>query len=130
MSELVGALDQGTTSTRFIIFDRSGSIVASDQQEHRQIFPRPGWVEHDPGEIVERMWSVIDGALTAAGIRGSDLPTRSEPTFRERCAPARQAGRVVVRASRWHIHSIRRGSNGRSRGRIARWTVRFMNYPG
>ena len=73
MRTLVGALDQGTTSTRFMIFDHAGSVVASDQQEHRQIFPQPGWVEHDPAEIVERMWSVIEGALSAAGVEGSDL---------------------------------------------------------
>lgn len=73
MSKLVGALDQGTTSTRFMIFDHSGSVVASAQQEHRQIFPQPGWVEHDPAEIVARMWSVIEGALAGAGITGSDL---------------------------------------------------------
>jgi glycerol kinase len=73
MPDLVGALDQGTTSTRFIVFDRSGSIVAVDQQEHTQIFPKPGWVEHDPVEITERMWSVIEGALAKAGITGSDL---------------------------------------------------------
>ncbi len=73
MSDLVGALDQGTTSTRFIVFDRGGSIVAVDQQEHTQIFPKPGWVEHDPVEITERMWSVIEGALAKAGLTGSDL---------------------------------------------------------
>lgn len=73
MSDLVGALDQGTTSTRFIVFDRTGSIVAVDQQEHTQIFPRPGWVEHDPAEIIERVWSVIGTALDTAGVRRSQL---------------------------------------------------------
>src|SRR6266481_3526339 len=47
----IGALDQGTTSTRFIVFDRAGQIVTTAQKEHRQIYPRPGWVEHDPEEI-------------------------------------------------------------------------------
>ncbi|MDX1448619.1 MAG: FGGY family carbohydrate kinase, partial [Acidimicrobiia bacterium] len=102
VSELVGALDQGTTSTRFIIFDRSGSIVASDQQEHRQIFPRPGWVEHDPGEIVERMWSVIDGALTAAGIRGSDLAAIGITNQRETAVVwDRETGTPVSNAIVW-----------------------------
>jgi glycerol kinase len=73
MAPLVGALDQGTTSTRFIVFDTSGSIVGVDQCEHRQIFPRPGWVEHDPDEITERIWQVVDGALTDAGIGPGDL---------------------------------------------------------
>ena len=54
MPELVGALDQGTTSTRFMIFDGDGVAVSVDQREHQQIFPRPGWVEHDPLEIWAR----------------------------------------------------------------------------
>ena len=49
--EYIGALDQGTTSTRFILFDQNGEIVASHQMEHKQIYPQPGWVEHDPYEI-------------------------------------------------------------------------------
>ena len=73
MPEYVGALDQGTTSTRFMIFDHSGNVVAMDQQEHRQIFPKPGWVEHDPVEIWEKTIAVIDGALTKAGIGASGL---------------------------------------------------------
>ena len=73
MAQLVGALDQGTTSTRFMIFDRSGKVVSSAQQEHEQIFPRSGWVEHDPDEITQRMWSVISAALSSAGVSGSDL---------------------------------------------------------
>ena len=47
MAEYVGALDQGTTSTRFMIFDHGGQVVGVDQKEHEQIFPKPGWVEHD-----------------------------------------------------------------------------------
>src|SRR3970040_1870647 len=73
MPELVGALDQGTTSTRFMIFDGAGEVVAVDQREHRQIFPRPGWVEHDPIEIWSMTTSVIEGALSRAGLHGSDL---------------------------------------------------------
>lgn len=73
MAEYVGALDQGTTSTRFMVFDRSGSVLASDQVEHRQIFPRPGWVEHDATEIWDNTVRVIRGALDSAGLRGSDL---------------------------------------------------------
>ncbi|NIX19290.1 MAG: glycerol kinase, partial [Actinobacteria bacterium] len=69
----VGAIDQGTTSTRFVIVDESGRIVAMDQQEHRQIYPRPGWVEHDALEIWERTQSVVAGAMDRAGITGADL---------------------------------------------------------
>ena len=73
MPEYVGAVDQGTTSTRFIIFDHGGTIVSLDQKEHRQIFERPGWVEHDPVEIWNNTREVIRGALEKGGIRGRDL---------------------------------------------------------
>jgi len=73
MPNFVGALDQGTTSNRFIVFDHSGSIVGLDQKEHEQIFPQPGWVEHDPAEIWQNTCDVIRGGLAAAGISGSDL---------------------------------------------------------
>ncbi|MFP5341661.1 MAG: glycerol kinase GlpK [Candidatus Limnocylindria bacterium] len=64
---LIAAIDQGTTSSRTILFDRGGRIVASHQLEHAQLTPRPGWVEHDPLEIVERVRTTIRGALDAAG---------------------------------------------------------------
>lgn len=73
MAEFVGALDQGTTSTRFMIFNHDGAVVAVDQREHRQIFPRPGWVEHDPVEIWSRATSVIEGCLSKAGLKRGDL---------------------------------------------------------
>lgn len=69
----VGALDQGTTSTRFAVFDRGGRIVGLDQREHRQLVPRPGWVEHDPLEIAARCREVIAGGLAAAGIGAAEL---------------------------------------------------------
>jgi len=73
MAGYIGAVDQGTTSTRFIIFDRAGQIVGLDQKEHRQIFPKPGWVEHDAGEIWDNTRKVMAGALARAGIDGSAL---------------------------------------------------------
>src|SRR2546421_5187938 len=73
MAEYVGALDQGTTSTRFMVFDHGGQVVALDQKEHEQIYPRPGWVEHDPKEIWHRSEEVIAGALQKAGISATDL---------------------------------------------------------
>jgi glycerol kinase len=73
MAKYVGALDQGTTSNRFIIFDHSGQIVAVQQKEHEQIFPQPGWVEHNPAEIWQNTRDVIRGALEKAGLPGSDL---------------------------------------------------------
>ena len=73
VSRFVGALDQGTTSTRFIVFDGAGREVARRQLEHRQITPRAGWVEHDPIEIAARVDETIAGALRGAGLNGSDL---------------------------------------------------------
>jgi glycerol kinase len=73
MADYVGAIDQGTTSTRFMIFDHSGKVVGVDQREHEQIYPKPGWVEHDPREIMTRTGEVIDAALEKAGIKASDL---------------------------------------------------------
>jgi len=73
MAHYIGAVDQGTTSTRFIIFDRCGKIISAHQKEHKQIFPRPGWVEHDPLEIWGNTQEVIRGALAGAGISGKDL---------------------------------------------------------
>ena len=78
MAEYIGApyiaaLDQGTTSTRFIVFDRGGRIVSVAQKEHEQIYPRPGWVEHDPEEIWLRTQEVIAEAMQQKGIRPREL---------------------------------------------------------
>ncbi len=73
MARYIGAVDQGTTSSRFIIFDERGRIVAMDQKEHTQIYPSPGWVEHDPMEIWTNTQDVIRGALAKSGIKGSEL---------------------------------------------------------
>ncbi|MEZ7002364.1 glycerol kinase GlpK [Streptomyces sp. AD55] len=73
MPEFVGAVDQGTTSTRFMIFDHAGNEVARHQLEHDQILPRSGWVEHDPVEIWERTNTVIQNALRSGGLTASDL---------------------------------------------------------
>lgn len=73
MSSYVGAIDQGTTSTRFIIFDRSGRIVSSAQHEHEQIYPRPGWVEHDAEEIWRRTLQVIEEAIAGRALRAKDF---------------------------------------------------------
>ncbi|MGE0415230.1 MAG: FGGY family carbohydrate kinase, partial [Acetobacteraceae bacterium] len=73
MTRYVGAIDQGTTSSRFIVFDRSGTIIAQAQREHRQIFPQPGWVEHDATEIRDHTQAVIQEALHVGGLTGRDL---------------------------------------------------------
>ncbi|MFD9794871.1 glycerol kinase GlpK [Streptomyces sp. NPDC059070] len=71
--QFVAAIDQGTTSSRCIIFDRGGAAVAVDQREHRQIFPKPGWVEHDATEIWSKVQAVVAGALAKAGLRADQL---------------------------------------------------------
>jgi glycerol kinase len=73
MADYVAALDQGTTSTRFMIFTHEGGVLAADQKEHEQIYPKPGWVEHDANEIWQRSQEVIGGALQKAGIQAGDL---------------------------------------------------------
>ena len=69
----IGALDQGTSSTRFMIFDADARVIASHQLEHKQILPNPGWVEHDGVEIWMRTQEVIEGALSKAGITATEL---------------------------------------------------------
>ena len=73
MTRTIGAIDQGTTSTRFIVFDHTGATIAMAQREHRQIYPKPGWVEHDPQEILRNTHAVIDEALRGAGLTARDL---------------------------------------------------------
>src|SRR5688500_19394831 len=73
MADYVGAVDQGTTSTRFMVFDYKGKVVGIDQKEHEQIYPKPGWVEHDPLEIWQRTQQVIKGGLKKSGVSPKDI---------------------------------------------------------
>jgi len=73
MANYIGAIDQGTTSTRFIIFRRDGTMVASAQKEHEQIYPRPGWVEHSPAEIWARTQEVIAKTMQSTHLTARDL---------------------------------------------------------
>ena len=73
MSRYIGAIDQGTTSSRFIVFDQSGSVVSVAQKEHAQIYPQPGWVEHAPLEIWRNTQEVIGGALAREGLDVADI---------------------------------------------------------
>ena len=73
MQKYIGAIDQGTTSTRFLVFDRTGTTIAQAQQEHAQIFPQPGWVEHDPMEILRNTQAVIVQALASANLTAKSL---------------------------------------------------------
>ncbi|KYH25531.1 glycerol kinase [Halalkalicoccus paucihalophilus] len=71
--QFVGAIDQGTTGTRFMVFDHAGQVAANAYEKHEQIYPQPGWVEHDPVEIWENTQSVMTGALSEAGIDADQL---------------------------------------------------------
>ncbi len=73
MTRYIGAIDQGTTSTRFMVFDHAGREVARHQLEHTQILPQAGWVEHDPIEIYRRTCEAIEGALSGASLTAQDL---------------------------------------------------------
>jgi len=73
MAKYAAAVDQGTTSTRCMIFDHSGGVVSVDQKEHEQIYPQAGWVEHDPMEIWERTQEVVKGAVAKAGAQPGDI---------------------------------------------------------
>ena len=107
MADYVGAIDQGTTSTRFMIFDHGGSVVGVDQKEHEQIFPKPGWVEHDPKEI----WAAHARGHRRRAEEGGHLGER--PRRRRDHEPARDDGRVGPRHGR--SRSTTR-SSGRTRG--------------
>jgi len=96
------ALDQGTTSSRAILFDHSGALVASDQREFPQHFPKPGWVEHDPAEIWDSQLSAARGALQRAGAKGSDVAAIGITNQRETALVwDRRTGEPVHRAIVW-----------------------------
>ncbi|MGO9739975.1 MAG: glycerol kinase GlpK [Roseiarcus sp.] len=102
MAKYVGALDQGTTSTRFLVFDRQGAVVAHAQREHRQIYPRPGWVEHDPEEIWRASEAVISRALSAASLEARDLAAIGVANQRETTVLWRRStGEAIHNAIVW-----------------------------
>ena len=82
LADYIGAIDQGTTSTRFIVFDRSGRTVAVSQKEHEQIYPKPGWVEHNAEEIWRNTRAVIAEAMVNNRRRITPSPPPSAaPSF-------------------------------------------------
>ncbi|MEE9570100.1 MAG: FGGY family carbohydrate kinase, partial [Gammaproteobacteria bacterium] len=73
MTKYIGAIDQGTTSSRFILFNQAGDIASVAQKEHEQIYEKPGWVEHDPAEIWHNTQEVIGTALARGDLHHSDV---------------------------------------------------------
>ena len=102
MKLYVGAIDQGTTSTRFMVFDQAARVVAAAQKEHEQIYPRAGWVEHDAVEIWRRTQEVIAAALSAGGLGPADLAAIGITNQRETTVVwDRTTGRPVANAIVW-----------------------------
>lgn len=101
MPDYVGAIDQGTTGTRFAVFDREGEIVSSAYEEHTQIFPRPGWVEHNPMEIWQKTRRVMKEALDLKGIDPSQLSSIGVTNQRETTVIWDRNGRPVYNAIVW-----------------------------
>lgn len=102
MARYVGAIDQGTTSTRFSLFDRSAKVVAVAQKEHAQIYPQAGWVEHDPEEIWQRTQEVIGEAAARAGAQPGDVAAIGVTNQRETTILwDRKTGRAVANALVW-----------------------------
>ncbi|MEN6409429.1 MAG: glycerol kinase GlpK [Anaerolineaceae bacterium] len=102
MAKYVGAVDQGTTSTRFMIFDHAGKVIALDQKEHEQIYPKPGWVEHDPMEIWQRTQEVIHGALVKGNIDPAEIAAVGVTNQRETTVIWEKAtGKPIYNAIVW-----------------------------
>jgi glycerol kinase len=102
MQKYIAAIDQGTTSTRCIVFDRQGRPVCYAQKEHQQIYPRPGWVEHDPLEIWHSSCLVVETTLRNAGLRASDLAAVGVTNQRETTVVwNRRDGAPVMNAIVW-----------------------------
>jgi glycerol kinase len=102
IADLIAALDQGTTSTRFILFDRAGRIVACAQKEHAQHYPRPGWVEHDAAEILARTREVMSEAVRNAGCSPAKIAAIGLTNQRETTVLwSRKTGQPVANAIVW-----------------------------
>lgn len=102
MEKFILALDQGTTSSRAILFDRKGAIVSVAQKEFKQIFPKPGWVEHDPMEIWSSQASVAAQVVTQAGLSGNDVAAMGITNQRETCVVwNKKTGKPVYNAIVW-----------------------------
>ncbi len=102
MAKYVGAVDQGTTSTRFMIFDHKGAVVGYDQKEHEQIYPKPGWVEHNPLEIWQATQDVIKGALEKLHIDIKEIAAVGVTNQRETTVVWEKAtGKPVYNAIVW-----------------------------
>jgi glycerol kinase len=100
MAQYAAAVDQGTTSTRFMVFDHGGQVISVDQKEHEQIYPKPGWVEHDPMEIWQRTQEVIRAGLDK--VKAEDIAAVGVTNQRETTVVwERSSGRPIYNALVW-----------------------------
>jgi glycerol kinase len=123
---LILAIDQGTTSSRCLLIDETGTVVAIDQREHRQIMPRPGWIEHDAQEIWANVAACIAGVLARGGVRPADIAAVGITNQRETCLVwDRRSGRPIHNAIVWQdtrtepLLSRMAGDGGRDRFRAS-----------
>lgn len=114
MAHTILALDQGTTSSRAILFDSDGRIVATAQKEFEQMYPRPGWVEHDPGEIWSSQSSVASEVLARAGVEAADVAAIG-------IANQRETTLVWDRATLRPVHNAIVWQDRRTAGLVERW---------
>src|ERR1700704_571488 len=102
MAEYVAAIDQGTTSSRLILFDKDGRIECVDQREHEQITPKAGWVEHDATEVWRRPREVIGGAMASSDAEAGDVAAIGITNQRETTVVwDRETGEPVYNAIVW-----------------------------
>jgi len=102
VANYIGAIDQGTTSSRFIVFDRGGRVISVSQKEHEQIYPNPGWVEHNPDEVWQRTREVIAGAMASGNLKPQDLAAIGITNQRETTVVwNRKTGKALANALVW-----------------------------
>ena len=128
-TKYTAAIDQGTTSTRCLVFDHDGRVVASAQREHRQLLPQPGWVEHDPAEIWQNTRRVVADALAGADLSATDLAAVGITSQRETTVVwDRGTGEPVYNAIVWQ--DTRTGPICQELGRLGGGASRYQDRVG
>jgi glycerol kinase len=121
MAKYIAAIDQGTTSTRCMLFDHSGKVVSLSQKEHAQIYPQPGWVEHDPLEIWQRTQQVIRDVLGKSGAKPGDIAAVGITNQRETSVVwDRRIGQPTITPLSGRIHV-------KICDRLCRWSARPLS---
>lgn len=138
MSNYIAAIDQGTTSTRCMVFDHGGNVIALDQKEHQQMYPKPGWVEHDALEIWQKAQEVIEGAMQKGNLSASDILAVGITNQRETTVVwEKETGKPICNAIVWQdtrtdsiIHELaREGGQDRFRARTGLPLATYFSGP-